>query len=125
MVVPVLVALVVLANVLGGGSDAGDDERAGHGGPAEVEGTLGSGRDDLPILEVDVPAVTPQADASCPALMGTLPLELTGEPSRRADSDSPFAYAWGDPAMLLICGVDRPEGLRTGTATIQINGAQW
>ncbi len=24
------------------------------------------------------------------------------------DSDSPYAYAWGDPATSLVCGVDQP-----------------
>jgi hypothetical protein len=52
-------------------------------------------------------------------------LELDGEPSRRVQSDSPYAYAWGDPAIVLVCGVDRPEGYVTGAAAIQINGVQW
>jgi hypothetical protein len=40
-------------------------------------------------------------------------------------SDTPFAYAWGDPAVVLICGVDRPAGYVTGAAAIQINGVQF
>ena len=69
--------------------------------------------------------MTPEADASCPALMSTLPLELAGEPSRRVQSDSPYAYAWGDPAIVLVCGVDRPAGYVAGASAIQINGVQW
>jgi hypothetical protein len=120
--VPVVVALVVLVNVLG---RSGSDDHSGHGGPAEVQGSTPPGRADLPVLPVDVPPVTPEADASCPALMGTLPLELTGEPSRRVQSDSPYAYAWGDPAIVLVCGVDRPAGFVAGVSAIQINGVQW
>jgi len=104
VLVPVVVALAVLANVLGGTT---------------------AGREDLPVLPVEVPPVTPEADASCPALMSTLPLELGGEASRRVQSDSPFAYAWGDPAVVLICGVDRPAGFVVGVSAIQINGVQW
>jgi hypothetical protein len=122
--VPVLVVLVVLVNVLGGhGDDAGTDST----GPAQVSGGTASGRADLPVLPVEVPPATPEAQASCPALMNRLPLELAGEPSRRVKSDTPeaYAYAWGDPAVVLICGVDRPAGFVVGVSAIQINGVQW
>ena len=123
MLVPLVVAVVVLVNVLGG--RAQDAEHSGHEAPAEIEGGAPSGRADLPVLPVEVPPVTPEADASCPALMAALPLDLQGEPSRRVDSDSPFAYAWGEPPVVLICGVTRPAGYVVGAAAIQINGVQW
>jgi hypothetical protein len=40
-------------------------------------------------------------------------------------SDSPFAYAWGDPPVVLVCGVDRPAGLEPTSPLIQINGVNW
>jgi hypothetical protein len=116
--VPVLVALVVLVNVVGGNRNDAEN-------PAQVSGTTTPERADLPVLTVDVPPATPEADASCPALMSTLPLELTGEPSRRVKSDTPYAYAWGDPAIVLVCGVDPPAGFVVGASAIQINGVQW
>ena len=115
---PVVVVLVVLANVVGRSEDGGN-------ATAEVEGSAPPAREDLPVLPVDVPPVTPEAEASCPALMSALPLELTGEPSRRVQSDSPYAYAWGDPPIVLVCGVDRPAGYVVGVSAIQINGVQW
>jgi hypothetical protein len=117
VLVPVVVTLAVLVNVVG----RSDDDT---GGPAEVAGGT-SARADLPVLPVDVPPVTPEADASCPALMSSLPVELGGEASRRVQSDSPYAYAWGDPAIVLVCGVDRPAGYVAGVSAIQINGVQW
>jgi hypothetical protein len=116
--VPVVVALAVLVHVLGGSGN-------GNGAAAQVSGGAPTGREDLPVLPVDVPPVTPQADASCPALMKTLPLELSGNQSRRVQSDSPFAYAWGDPPVVLVCGVDRPAGFVAGVSAIQINGVQF
>lgn len=118
---PVVLALVVLVRVVG---DSGTSAHTGHG-PAEINGSAPAQRENLPVLKVAVPPVTPEADQQCPALMSKLPLELAGEQSRRVDSASPFAYAWGDPAVVLICGVDRPAGFVAGTATIQINGVQW
>jgi hypothetical protein len=119
--VPLVVALAVLVRVLGGSGGADD----GGSPAADVSGGTSTGGEDLPVLPVQVPPVTPEADASCPALMGTLPLELSGEQSRRVQSVSPYAYAWGDPAVVLICGVDRPAGYVVGVSTIQINGVQW
>lgn len=113
-----VIALVVLVNVVGGRAD-------GDAPPASVEGSTATPRGDLPVLPVPVPEVTPEADQLCPGLMADLPLELAGEPSRRVDSDTPYAYAWGEPPTVLVCGVDRPEGFTTSSGLIQINGVQW
>jgi hypothetical protein len=118
VVLPVVIVVIVLANVLGRGD-------GGNRPPAEVSGASTSQRADLPVLPVDVPPVTPAAQAACPGLMKLLPLELLDDPSRRVRSDSPFAYAWGDPPVVLVCGVDRPSGWVVGAAAIQINGVQW
>ena len=115
--VPVVVALVVLVNVVGG--------RTPDQPPAEVAGAPAGPRADLPVLPVPVPEPTAETDAACPALMGALPLELAGDPSRRVDSDTPYAYAWGDPPTVLVCGVDRPEGFTVGAGLIEINGVLW
>jgi hypothetical protein len=111
----------ILINVLG--DDA--DDHAGRTGPADVDGGGQSQRADLPPLPVDVPPVTPEAEAGCPAVMELLPLELAGEQSRPVQSDSLFAYAWGDPPIVLVCGVDRPAGFVAGAGLIQIEGVQW
>ncbi len=115
--VPVLVALVVLVNVLGG-DGGGDDPVADVGGG-------GQQREDLPVLPLEVPPPTPEADADCPALMADLPLDLTGEPLRLVDSDTPYAAAWGDPPIVLLCGVPEPAGLVPGEGLLQINGVTW
>jgi Protein of unknown function (DUF3515) len=115
-----VVALIVLVNVLGPGAD--DDADAP---PASLEGSTPSARADLPVLAVPVPEVTPEAETACPDLMAGLPLELAGEPSRRVDSETPYAYAWGEPATVLVCGVDRPDGFDVASGLIQINGVQW
>ena len=114
-------ALVIVVNVLGSRADTVDGGRDA----ARVEATPPSQRGDLPVLPVPVPPVTPEAEASCPALMSELPLELTGQLSRRVQSDSLFAYAWGEPPVVLVCGVDRPAGFVVGVSAIQINGVQW
>ena len=118
--VPVVIALVVLVNVLG--EPSGSSPAAG---PAEIDGATPVRPEDLPVLPLDVPPVTPEAEASCPVVMGKLPLELAGQPSRRVQSDTPYVYAWGDPPVVLTCGVDRPDGWVATASGIQINGVLW
>ena len=91
---------------------------------ADVAGSTPTQRDDSPV-QVDTPPITAEADAACPALMSQLPLELAGDPSRRVDSDSPYAYAWGDPATSLVCGVG-PARLPAPTPLLlTVNGVVW
>jgi hypothetical protein len=123
VVLPLVVVLLVLSRVLGGDDDTAGDQA--DGAVADVEGTPVPERADLPPLPVEVPPVTPDADANCPALMGQLPLELAGEQSRPVDSDSPYAYAWGEPPVVLVCGVERPAALEPTSPLIQISGVNW
>ncbi|MGY1739847.1 MULTISPECIES: DUF3515 domain-containing protein [unclassified Blastococcus] len=119
VVVPLLAVLLVLVNVRG--DDAGDDD----GSPARVSGPT-SARDELPVLDVAVPPVTPEADAACPAFMTDLPNELAGLESRRVRSDTPYAYAWGEPPVVLRCGVERPAGFVVGGPQLfELNGVAW
>ncbi|MGY2064921.1 DUF3515 domain-containing protein [Blastococcus sp. SYSU DS0619] len=120
---PVVIALIVLVNVLG--DPGADDPSADPDVPADVEGAAPVRPEDLPVLELDTPPVTPEAEASCTDLMGNLPLELAGQPSRRVQSETPFVYAWGEPPVVLTCGVERPPGWTVGASAIQINGVQW
>ncbi|MGY1730782.1 DUF3515 domain-containing protein [Geodermatophilus sp. SYSU D01045] len=116
---PVLVALLVLVRVVGGDDD-GEDPVADVGGAPTQQRA-----EDLPVLPVEVPPPTPEADAHCPALMAGLPLDLTEEPQRLVDSDTPYAAAWGDPPIVLVCGVPQPAGLVAGEGLLQIDQVTW
>lgn len=78
----------------------------------------------LPPISVAPPPGNPAAAAPCTKLLGALPVNLNGLPSRPALSTSPYVVAWGDPAVVLRCGVDRPKGLVPGSDhfTAGING---
>jgi hypothetical protein len=102
------------------------DDAAGADSPvADVSGATTDPRGNLPPVQVDTPEVTPAADLACPVLMSQLPLELAGETSRLVKSDTPYAYAWGDPAVVLVCGVAPPADYVVGASAISINGVQW
>jgi hypothetical protein len=115
---PVVIVLIILVNLVGGRDDADSS-------PADVSAGAPTQRADLPVLPVDAPPVTPEAEAACTPLMAALPLDLLGNPSRRVDSDSPLVYAWGEPPTVIRCGVDRPSGWTVGESAIQIDQVQW
>lgn len=69
-------------------------------------------------------AAPPRVEA-CDALMAALPDEF--QLLKKREVDSTQVAAWGDPATVLRCGVDRPSGLVAGSAAQQfyINDVLW
>lgn len=61
-------------------------------------------------------AAPPQAAAQaapCAKVLATLPVTLTKLAPRvvHTEPETPFVVAWGSPAVVLRCGVDRPRSL--------------
>ncbi|MEU9113642.1 DUF3515 domain-containing protein [Streptomyces sp. NPDC048483] len=56
---------------------------------------------------VSVPAPEPKAKAQrmCAELLDAVPDSVAGGKRRETDPSSPYTAAWGDPAMVLRCGV--------------------
>ena len=68
----------------------------------------------LPPVTVSAPPDTSAATVSTGAkVISALPLSLAGADVRRTSSDPPSSsiVAWGDPAIVLRCGVARPARL--------------
>lgn len=68
----------------------------------------------------------PGADsAACRSLLPALPDKLS-DASRREIEGSPAGIAaWGDPAVILRCGLETPEDLTCSSALVQVNGVSW
>ena len=67
----------------------------------------------------------PTADGTgCARLAMRLPADLDGRDRRDTDPASPRTAAWGDPAVVLRCGVRRPAGL-TGSEVVEVDGVGW
>lgn len=96
-----IIALVLSA--LGGGSGSGNQS-----GP-------------LPALSVSPPPHAAAEAAPCTALLDALPIQLEGLPPRVV-STTPFAVAWGDPAIIARCGVDKPKGFGPGSDAELVSG---
>jgi hypothetical protein len=59
----------------------------------------------------------------CARVLGDLPSKVAGQ-SRRTVSGSAYAAAWGDPAIVLRCGVPLPRGYASAPC-ITRNGIGW
>jgi hypothetical protein len=61
---------------------------------------------------------------SCQALLGALPSRVADQPRRRT-TGSTFAAAWGSPAIVLRCGVGKPQDYDKFAACQRANGVDW
>jgi Protein of unknown function (DUF3515) len=82
-------------------------------------------------VSVAAPPPNAAADASCTALLGKLPISLpasdgalTGRP---AQSTWTYVAAWGQPAVVLRCGVPRPAELveSSGAFVVAVDGVNF
>jgi hypothetical protein len=63
------------------------------------------------------------ADPACSQVVSALPKTLLKQSRRDTDPKSPALAAWGDPAIILRCGVP-PPGPTTDQCTA-VNGIDW
>ena len=73
---------------------------------------------------VAVPASEP-GDPACAALVAKLPERLSNQERRTIEPDSGSAAAWGDPPVVLRCGVGEPARLQPDSPLTDINGITW
>lgn len=88
-----------------------------------------------PVGSVDDPLAVPAAEApgagtpACAALAAALPDQLGGLPRRTIEhGDDPSltgVAAWGEPAVILRCGVPTPIELTCSAAVQEVDGVAW
>jgi hypothetical protein len=76
-------------------------------------------------VEVAPPAPTPAAARLCRNLADHLPATVDGTDRRDVSPASPYVAAWGDPAIVLRCGVARPRALQPSAELVTVNGVDW
>jgi hypothetical protein len=102
---------------------------------AHLDTGSGSGRPAQPSSTGPLPGVTVAAPPSpdtatqqaCVKVFAKLPVQLGSLPPRKTDTNSSFVAAWGDPAVVLRCGVARPAALGTPQAAqlLDVNSVIW
>jgi hypothetical protein len=76
-------------------------------------------------LSVDAPQGSGAAARACAALVRALPARVADQPRRPVDPGPGYAAAWGDPAIVLRCGVRRPRGLDASASCQVVDGVGW
>ena len=71
---------------------------------------------------VEVAAPPSAADPACSTLAERLPDKVGTRTRRTTSSDSPAVAAWGDPAIVWLCGVAQPG---PSTECLDISGVDW
>ena len=61
----------------------------------------------------------------CGRLHDALPRTLDGRDRAGTRPSSSRTAAWGDPPVVLRCGVGRPAGLTATSQVIEVDGVEW
>jgi hypothetical protein len=82
--------------------------------------------------DVAVPSPRGEAARTCRDLAGALPERVSGEERGDLPERTPYAAVWGDPAIVLRCGVPEPAVLRADSDVynpladaVKVNGVSW
>jgi hypothetical protein len=80
---------------------------------------------DLDPVEVDPPRLTGASAEPCERLVDALPDVLVEQDRREVSPINAAASAWGDPAIVLRCGVREPEALAADSPCYVVNDVGW
>ena len=75
--------------------------------------------------DVRVSPPTGGSTAQCAAVVGVLPVSLDSLDPRVVEPRSALVRAWGDPAVVLRCGVADPAGYDPTATCLDVNGVGW
>jgi Protein of unknown function (DUF3515) len=76
-------------------------------------------------VQVAGPPPRHDARAQCSELISGLPGRVAGKDKRDVSTDGASAGAWGDPPIVLRCGVPRPAALRRTSPCYEIDHVGW
>jgi hypothetical protein len=88
------------------------------GGTGRSSATSASPTGPLPAITRSAPPQATQQEAACAKLLATLPVTLRGLNQRVVHTvpETPSVVAWGEPPVVLSCGVARPRSLHANSA---------
>jgi hypothetical protein len=74
-------------------------------------------------LDVDDYPTTSGTSIDCKALLADVPRKVAGQAAREVTDD--VAAAWGDPPIILRCGVEKPAGLKPSSPCFPVRDVGW
>jgi Protein of unknown function (DUF3515) len=76
-------------------------------------------------VEVRTPALSPDVEGTCANLVAALPATVDSASRRDVEPAGAPAAAWGDPAIVLRCGVAMPESFDEFATCQETDGVGW
>jgi hypothetical protein len=76
-------------------------------------------------VSVDAPRLSGAARRECRALVAALPDRVADLDRRETTTGEGYGAAWGDPAIVLRCGVGPPAGFDAYSRCQNANGVDW
>ena len=74
-------------------------------------------------LSVDEYPTVTGTSVNCKGLFADRPLKVAGQKNRMVKGEN--ASAWGDPAIILRCGVEQPKDLGPASRCDMVDGVGW
>ena len=74
---------------------------------------------------IDAPDLSAADASACRDLVAALPDELAGQERVDVTGDTEYGAAWGDPAIVLTCGVGRPDDFTDTSTCVQVDRTGW
>ena len=75
--------------------------------------------------EIHAPELSAADAQACRDFVADLPDTLAGEESVEVTGDTEYGAAWGDPAIVLTCGVDQPSDFTDASTCIEVGEVGW
>ncbi len=76
-------------------------------------------------VEIDTPELSATDQQACRAFVDDLPATFAGQETRETSGDTAYGAAWGDPALVVTCGVGVPDGFDEFSACTDVSGVGW
>ena len=76
-------------------------------------------------VEIDSPDVDAATRATCEGFLNALPDTLSEQKSVEVTPDDALGRAWGDPAIVVTCGVATAKGFTKFSSCWEANGVGW
>jgi hypothetical protein len=76
-------------------------------------------------VDVDPYELTPGSDEACAALVEAVPRTVSDAVRRDVSDEPPGVAAWGEPPIVLRCGVDLPAEYRPDAQLLDVDGVGW
>lgn len=86
---------------------------------------VGCSGDGTTPVSIDSPDVDAKTTRACHDFLDALPEKLSGESRVEVEPSDALGMAWGDPAIVVTCGVGVPEEFTRFSACWEANGVGW